>query len=397
MNRSLYKSFLLFALYFSISVSIALVCCYLYAKIFYNEILMFNHARAQRYFETNIEKNWGVRKEILKTASLLNQFLYKKSLVNFNVNLELPGVSRNYNEEEFKFKNIEFAGTEDEIIEKLRNAEAGTAIIIKPGEYTFKQRNLQIGQSGTEDNRIALMALEFGEVTFNFYSLEGIYVNKANWVIKNIKFNGVCELHSQCEHAIHLVPGGDSTYIYNNVFKNFNAHIKVNGAFSEALKKYVVVDDVKIVNNTFYNDSYRNVNNPVTPIDIVGGERHLIDNNIITDFSKNVRSLKTSWTYGAFIKGESSFGRIENNIVACSYKLPYQSALDARVGLSFGGGGTAHIYCPGGHCDYEHKNGVIKNNKLINCINDSSIYINNSIDIIYEGNYFLNSLGLQIN
>jgi hypothetical protein len=358
---------------------------------------MYHHARAQRYFSTNIEKNWGVRKEILKMASSVNRFLYNPQIVRININLEEPGASRIYQEEKFDFNNIEFAGNEVEILDKMRNAEPGTAIIIKPGDYYFQQHNLQIGNAGTKENRIALMGLEFGDVTFYLYSLEGLYINKPNWLIKNIRFVGVCAEHFECEHAIHIVPGGDGTYVYNNVFKNFNSHIKVNGAFSEDKNAYMVVNDLKVVNNTFYNENYRNVTSAVTPIDIVGGERHLIESNIITDFSRKISSLNTSWTYGAFIKGESSNGIIKDNIVACSYLLPYQSALDARVGLSFGGGGTADRYCPGSKCDYEHKNGTLKRNYIYNCFNDSSVYINKSISIEHEDNYFINSLAVGYN
>lgn len=383
------------SLYFGVYILMSLLILYLIGRFFFSDIVIFNHARAQRYFDINVQKNWGWRKSTLQVAGFINSKLYNPQILNINIDLNKPGVSTALPEETFIFDNIEFANNEDEIMMHLKTVKAGTAIIVNPGTYNFNQRKLSIGNSGSKDKKIALMALKFGEVTFNLNSLEGIYIDKSFWVIKNINFFGVCEEHHQCEHAIHIVAGGDGAYIYNNIFKNFNAHIKVNGRKIENRSGYVVTNDVKIINNTFYNDSYRDVTSPVTPIDIVGGSRHIIRDNLITDFSRKVTLFKTEWSYGAFIKGESDNGKFENNLVVCSHFVPYQSALDARVGLSFGGGGTGDSYCPSGKCEYENINGSLIGNVIVNCINDASIFINKSIDTYYRNNTIINGLGMQ--
>ena len=77
----------------------------------------------------------------------------------------------------------------------------------------------------------------------------------------------------------------------------------------------VYPSDVLIVNNRIYNRRARDTGNPVTAIDVVGGDRWTLRGNYIADIG-GVSPSKVS--YQAFLKGNGSGGLIERNLVVCS-------------------------------------------------------------------------------
>ncbi|MBM4363656.1 MAG: hypothetical protein FJ104_13320, partial [Deltaproteobacteria bacterium] len=77
------------------------------------------------------------------------------------------------------------------------------------------------------------------------------------------------------------------------------------------------------------------------------------------------------------MKSGGSGGLFERNLVACTRDV---DSGGVRIGLSFGGGGTAPQFCapafdPAVPCDVEHTNGVMRNNLLLAC-SDVGIYVN---------------------
>ena len=104
---------------------------------------------------------------------------------------------------------------------------------------------------------------------------------------------------------------------------------------------------------------------------------------------------RLNWTYGIFLKGGGKNGIIRNNLVACEWRLPHYSKLDARVGISIGGGSTENQFCPSNDCSIEHHSGQVIDNTIVNCTNDSAIYINKGANIHIEQNKIVSSLGIE--
>ena len=120
-------------------------------------------------------------------------------------------------------------------------------------------------------------------------------------------------------------------------------------------------------------------------MDIVGGDRWVVRQNFIADFGSN------KVTYGAFMKGGSTNGIFERNLVVCEWKTKG----GPRVGLSFGGGGTmpGKIYrTPEGD---EEGGGIMRNNIIANCPNAEGIYLNKAGRSKIYNNTIYNAYGIQ--
>lgn len=264
----------------------------------------------------------------------------------------------------------------------VSSALPGDLILVKPGTYRLDSR-VSMTRSGTTNAPITVQA-EPGAV-FQSNTLEMFSVSGSDWIFTDLVIEGVCSVHSNCEHAFHVVGGAHRTRIQRNIVRDFNASIKGNGTGG------VSPSDVLIQDNHFYNRTARNTSNPVTLIDVVGGTRWMIRGNTIADFAKNGGNYIS---YGAFLKGESTDGVMEGNLVICSRDVPNASGT-ARLGLSLGGGGTGDAYCPGGFCDYEHANGVIRNNIIMNC-SDAGIYLNRARASQIVHNTLYQTTGIEV-
>jgi parallel beta-helix repeat protein len=89
--------------------------------------------------------------------------------------------------------------------------------------------------------------------------------------------------------------------------------------------------------------------------------------------------------YAVFTKGNSSNTIIE----ACRFE-------NCFIGASFGGGGTAVQYFRDNNTTYEHRNGIIRNNLIIDC-DDAGIYINKGHDCkVYNNTLFHCILTIQL-
>jgi hypothetical protein len=273
----------------------------------------------------------------------------------------------------------------------LTQALPGQKIVIAAGEYRITQP-LVMGFDGTQQQPILLTTLDAGSVRMLVDSVEGINLSKKYWHISNLIFEGICAKHQTCEHAIHIFGDADYVTIHNNQFINFNAAIKANGNFSAVKKQFA--DYVTLSANDFYNLSLRQTNTPSTPIDVVGGNNWLVKQNYIADFAK-APTNKISVSYGAFMKGGGHNGVFAGNIVNCAAQIPHQSKLDVRIGLSLGNGSTGPTFCQSTSCEVEHTGGIIRDNLILNCINDVSIYLNKAAATKISGNTILNSYGID--
>jgi len=131
---------------------------------------------------------------------------------------------------------------------------------------------------------------------------------------------------------------------------------------------------VLIEYNEFSNSRPRDTGNPVAPIDIVGGKRWVVRGNFIHDHEKGQGD---GISYAAFLKGNSRDGLFERNLIVC--ELLHRGGI--RLGLSFGGGGSQpDSICKEGRCSPEHRNGVMRNNVIVNCPADVGIYLDEARD-----------------
>src|SRR5690606_25151729 len=97
--------------------------------------------------------------------------------------------------------------------------------------------------------------------------------------------------------------------------------------------------------------------------------------------------------YAAFLKGNSRDGIIERNLVIC--ELLHSGG--ARLGLSFGGGGSSHDpICEDGTCSPEHQGGVMRNNIVVGCPATLGIYVNKCADCRVLHNTLYDTTGIDV-
>ncbi len=254
----------------------------------------------------------------------------------------------------------------DEVRKAIAEANPGDIITLLPGVYRFDQHNIDVNRAGTAGANIVLRARQAGSVTLEFNLGEGFVVSAPWWRFENLAIRGVCQQHAYCEHAFHVVGGASHFASVNNTIVDFNAHFKVNGSDGR------FPDHGRIEGNTLRNDSVRNTDNPVTPIDIVAASHWSVRRNQISDF---IKGGGDHISYGGFAKGAGSDNVFEQNVVVCEALL--QGLPGQRVGLSLGGGGSGKDYCRDRKCITEQEQGVIRANLIASC-SDDGIYLNNA-------------------
>ncbi|PCI18002.1 MAG: hypothetical protein COB62_07265, partial [Piscirickettsiaceae bacterium] len=265
--------------------------------------------------------------------------------------------------------------TSKELVAGLNAASAGDEVILLPGKY--KLGRFESRQGGKVHAPITVKATIPGTVVIQASRVETFSIYHPYWVFENLVIKGTNRTH----HAFHLSSNADDVVIRNNKIINFHSHIKSNG------KNGQFPDRVLLDGNYFINDSIRQTSEPTTPIDVVGGHNWIVRNNVVTDFG---RSSKKSVSYGIFLKGNSTNGLIEQNLVICSQ----QHESGYRIGISLGGGGSGTAYCENKSCEHEHRNGTIRNNVILNC-SDAGIYLKKASNSKVFHNTLINTLGID--
>jgi hypothetical protein len=265
------------------------------------------------------------------------------------------------------------------LLSAVEQANPGDDIQVASGTYRIAQ-NISLNRPGPITIKGANSAV------LEFDAVEGFKVNAPDWTFDNLTIRGVCANDSDCEHAFHIVGAADRTVIRNSRIVNFNAQIKGNG---NGQVPGTYPNDVLIEFNEFYDEAQRQTSNPVTKIDVVGGRRWIIRRNYFHDFAKGQGN---GVSYAAFLKGNSRDGLFDANLVVCS--RDHDGA--TRLGLSFGGGGTApDSVCEDQTCTPEHQNGVMRNNIIANC-SDVGIYINKGKDVRIINNTLIGTTGIDV-
>ncbi|MCB1701938.1 MAG: PE-PGRS family protein [Pseudomonadales bacterium] len=288
------------------------------------------------------------------------------------------------------------AGTRDvrvgsvaEMSSAIASAVPGDVITLAPGIYDIADHTVVMGSAGLPALPIYLRADVFGEVLIRLDTLVGFEVSAPFWVIENLRIRGNCKDDSHCEHAFHVVGEGGSFTLRNSEMVNFNAPLKVNMQTVDGNDRYP--DGGLVEYNNFYNEAPRNTDNPVTLLNINSADDWVVRGNYIADFAKNGGDHTS---YAAFFKGNSRKGIFERNLVICEHRLPADEGI--RVGLSFGGGGTAQEFCREGSCAVENSESVMRNNIIMNCSRDVGIYLNRAAQANIHHNLLYNNLGIDV-
>lgn len=273
-------------------------------------------------------------------------------------------------------------------------AEAGDEIVLAPGDYFLTTSGVNVSRPGTAAEPIRVRAAVPGCTRIVFDTpgawTEGFRVAAPWWIFEDLVVEGDCADDTQCEHAFHVVGEADYFVLRRCVLRNFNAQVKGNGEDVGLGRAWP--DDVLIENNELFNDAVRDTGNPVTPLDIVGGRRWIVRGNFIHDAGKRGAD---GVSYQAFLKGNSRDGVFEGNVVACSW-LHGPEPGQARVGLSFGGGGSGpDPICEDGDCSVEHQGGLMRNNVILRC-NDVGIYLNEAMDCRVHHNTLYANAGIDV-
>lgn len=274
----------------------------------------------------------------------------------------------------------------DELRSAMAVALPGDVLLLAPGDYPL-QRTLYAERPGEAGRPVRVLAERPGSVRIRVATTVGFELRAPYWWFEGLDIAGVCADHGDCEHAFHIVGDAHHTVLRNNRLHEFNAPVKING--SERDGRLQTPDDGRIDGNSLYNSGVRLTGNPVTLIDAVAVSGWTVRANLIADF---VKGGGDNISYGAFFKGAGSGNVFERNLVICEMNLhpPY----GARVGLSFGGGGTGAQYCRDGRCAAEHFDGRIRNNLILHC-NDVGVYLNRAARTEVAHNTLYATLGMD--
>ena len=254
-------------------------------------------------------------------------------------------------------------------------ANPGDTIVLSPGDYRLGGGTTNVTRPGAASRPIVLRAAVPGKARIHSETTELFKLFAPYWVFEGLDMIGTADTY----HAFHIVGGAEHVVIRGNRMRNFHAAIKGNfeGGKDPA--------DIVIERNVMFNDAPRKTDEPVTPVDVVHGQRWVLRGNFIADFAKDGGD-ETS--YAAFLKGGSGDGLFEGNLVICEW----HHTGGFRVGLSFGGGGSPSEYWTKDR--EEHTRGIMRNNIVLNCPNGEGIYLNRSGNAHVYSNTIYNAYGI---
>ena len=277
-----------------------------------------------------------------------------------------------------------------ELLDAIANASPGDEIILADGTYAIGQ-NVNCSAAGTPAEPIVVRAENPLGAKIEFDAVEGFKVDAPHWQFVDLDIQGVCADDSTCEHAFHVVGAADFFVMRGLRVLDFNAQLKVNAA--DVGGTPTMPNDGLVERCDLGDTDGRQTGNPVTKLNIDGGDRWIVRDNYIHDFHKDGGN---TISYGAFMKSGGNDGVFERNLVICDDGA---SVGGARIGLSFGGGGTANQFCapafdPNVPCDPEHTGGTMRNNIIVSC-SDVGIYLNRSTNTAIYYNTLIANTGID--
>ncbi|MCU0701021.1 MAG: PE-PGRS family protein [Myxococcaceae bacterium] len=258
-------------------------------------------------------------------------------------------------------------------------AMPGDVILLAPGTYRLTSR-LTCAANGTASQRIVVRSETRHAARIEVDTLIGLGVSGAFWTFEDLEVRGVCASDASCEHAFQVTGGATDVVLRGNRLIDFNAQLKVNAVVSSPGNAMMPHRGLVEANEVF-DTRPRNLGsagNPVTKLNIDTGDDWVVRDNFIHDWRKNGGNFVS---YGVFLKSGGRRGVMERNLVICATQaVPLQPGNDARIGLSFGGGGTGGAFCfpafdANTPCTVEHEDGIARNNVVVNC-SDVALYVN---------------------
>lgn len=264
----------------------------------------------------------------------------------------------------------------------LQDARPGDVLELADGRYLVT-RTLWTRQPGTAEQPITLRAAHPRAAVLVSEAATLFEITEPHWHFEDLDIEGRCRPPG-CEHALHITGKASHFRAENNVLRDFDSHVKVNGS------QGLFPDHGRLTRNTLSNEGDRLSTRPANPVDIVAASHWIVDENIVRHF---IHPDDRTSSYGIFMKGGGSGGRIERNLVICAAEGV--SARGTRLGISFGGGLTGPSYCRDQLCRTEHENGLARANIVANC-NDAGLDINHATSITLEGNVLVNTAGINV-
>jgi hypothetical protein len=279
--------------------------------------------------------------------------------------------------------------TPDELATAIANAGPGDEIVLADGTYALAA-NVSCAATGTAEQPIVVRAANPLGARIELDALEGFKVTGAHWHFEGLDVHGVCADDNNCEHAFHVSGAADGFVLRGSRVVDFNAQLKVNA--SQIGGTFVTPKAGLVENCHIFDTRGRNTGNPVTKLNIDTGDDWIVRGNFLHDGQK-LGGDATS--YLAFMKSGGNRGLFERNLVVCSR----DTTGGTRIGLSFGGGGTAPQFCApafdaGTPCAIEHEGGTMRNNIIASC-SDVGIYINRGHDSHVLFNTIIDTAGVD--
>ena len=276
------------------------------------------------------------------------------------------------------------------LLDAIAVVAPGDEIVLADGTYAIGQ-NVNCSTAGTPSEPIVVRAENPLGARIEFDALEGFKVDAPHWHFEDLEIVGVCASDPNCEHAFHVVGQADGFVMRRLRVLDFNAQLKVNA--QEIGGTYYAPNDGLIELCDIGDTDGRQTSSPVTKLNIDGGVGWVVRDNYIHDFQKDGGN---GVSYGAFMKSGGEDGVFERNLVICDAGA---SNGGTRIGLSFGGGGTANQFCApaydaGVECDPEHTNGTMRNNIITSC-NDVGIYLNKATNTELLYNTLIGTAGID--
>ena len=284
--------------------------------------------------------------------------------------------------------NVVNVSTPAQLTTALASALPGDEIVLAAGTYAMTGANC--AADGTEAAPIVVRAAAPLAALIEFDGLEGFRVTGAHWHFEDLDIRGVCADDNNCEHAFHVSGAAHGFVLRRSRVQDFNAQLKVNASLIGT--EYVTPNRGLVEYNEVGDTRGRQTSNPVTKLNIDTGDDWIVRGNYLHDAQKLGGD---TISYAAFMKSGGNRGLFERNLVVCSRA----TTGGTRIGLSFGGGGTAPQYCAPAFdsnvpCSVEHYGGTLRNNIIANCT-DVGIYLNRARDTHVLFNTLIGTTGVD--
>jgi hypothetical protein len=258
------------------------------------------------------------------------------------------------------------------LLQALDRVQAGQEIVLADGTYRLPGRRMYADVAGTAANPIVIRAENQNLAIIETNGAESAFqISAPYWVFDGLHI----KVNNSSVHAYKLEGNGQYATIKNGKIElDSPAEGGIKGAGNSRAPQ---PDHALIENNEIWFTSPTR-NNNCEGIDAVAVKGWVIRKNVIHDIQKSSQGFDgIGW--GVFTKGNSQDTIIEGNLI-----------YDSFVSISFGGGGTGAQFFRDGDTRYEERNGIIRNNIVLNS-GDVAVYLNEAHNARIYNNTFYNS------